>query len=286
MSMKLYFFAIFLGLSYFASAQVNISEGIDEGQEVLIITTKIATYYYQKAAGGFSSIVDKYGNDWINYTTDPKDIYPQSAASTYRGLPNLVHGGDESGTGHPGFKNCTSEILNHNTIISTSKSGNWEWEWTFSDSGAVLNITKIDPKRKYWFLYEGTIGGNYDPEINLWGNDVDGLRTDNPDFYKTEGTFASWQTVFFGNQDQKMTFFINQVQKDRQQDVFGFLGNSKNGLDSPNGMVVFGFGRGKGTTPLLNQKQQFVIGFVPKSINKKSIQKKIIKTITSIHKDK
>lgn len=280
--MKFYLLAIFVALTSFSNAQVTISDGQDEGQEVFIIKTKMATYYYQKAAGGFSSIVDKNGNDWINYTSEPKDIYPQSAASTYRGLPNLVHGGNESGTGHPGFTNCTSAVLNQNTIISSSKSGNWEYSWTFSDEGVILDITKIDPTRTYWFLYEGTIGGKYNPKNNLWGNDIDGLRTDNPDFYKTEGTFASWQTVFFGDQDQKMTFFINQVQKDDHDDVFGFLGNSKQGLDSADGMVVFGFGRGKGTKPLMNQKQQFVLGFVPKSINKKSIQKKIIKTITSI----
>lgn len=275
--MKYVLLSLLVQYCYLCDAQVSISEGFDEGQDIFIIKTKMATYYYQKKAGGFSSIVDKYGNDWINYTTKPKDVYPESAASTYRGLPNLVHGGDESGTGHPGFNNCTSAVLAHNAIISTSNTGNWEWEWTFSDYGAVLNITKIDPTRTYWFLYEGTIGGKYDPTKNLWGNDIDGLRIDNPDFFKTEGTFAPWKTAFFGNENQNMTFFIQQVEKDDHKDVFGFLGNTKEGLNSPDGMVVFGFGRGKGTQPLMNKKQQFVLGFVPKNIQRKSIQSKINK---------
>lgn len=259
------------------NAQVSITEGMDEGQEVFIIHTKSATYYYQKEAGGFSSIVDKNGNDWINYTTEPKDIYPASAASTYRGLPNLIHGGEESGTGHPGFNNCTSAILDQNTILSTSKTGNWEYEWRFTDHTAKLSITKVDPTRTYWFLYEGTIGGDYNPENDLWGNNVDGLRADKPDFYKTEGTFASWETVFFGDKDKKNTFFISQLTPDNHDDVFGFLGNTKEGNNASDGMVVFGFGRGKGTKPLMNEKQEFILGFVPKNIQKKNILKKINK---------
>jgi hypothetical protein len=40
-------------------------------------------------------------------------------------------------------------------------------------------------------------------------------------------------------------------------------------------MVVFGFGRGKGTKPLLTEKQNFTIGFIDQSISKKRVLKKI-----------
>ncbi len=64
-----------------ACRQVSIKEGImDEGQECFVIKTPSATYYYQKAAGGFSSMVDPDGNDWISFKEDKSESYPERAA--------------------------------------------------------------------------------------------------------------------------------------------------------------------------------------------------------------
>ncbi|SOE20921.1 hypothetical protein SAMN06298216_1396 [Spirosomataceae bacterium TFI 002] len=273
--MRSIFFCFWFLIVLNTKAQVTITESNDEGMRAYKIETQSATYFYQTEAGGFSSIIDTYGNDWINFKTEPKSTFPASAASDYRGLPNLVHGGPQGGLGHPGFSKCTSTIITKNTIRSTSNDGKWEWEWRFFPDHAKLNLIKTDPSRSYWFLYEGTIGGNYEPENDLWGTNVDGLRKDKPDFIKNEGVFENWQTVYFGDKDGKNTFFISQDKADELDDVFGFMGNTLDGNNSLDGMVVFGFGRGKGTTPLLAQKQSFTIGLIDKSITKKSILKKI-----------
>ena len=50
------------------TSQVDVTDNIpDEGQDSFLISTENADYYYQKQGGGFSSIIDTNGNDWINY---------------------------------------------------------------------------------------------------------------------------------------------------------------------------------------------------------------------------
>ena len=43
-----------------------------------------------------------------------------------------------------------------------------------------------------------------------------------------------------------------QHHNDTLSDLFGYLGNSSAGLDAPDGMVVFGFGRRRGAQPCLS----------------------------------
>ena len=48
--------------------QVSLVDDVaDEGQSSYEISTLRGTYYYQKDAGGFSSLLDSDGNDWIGY---------------------------------------------------------------------------------------------------------------------------------------------------------------------------------------------------------------------------
>jgi hypothetical protein len=72
------------------------------GREHFRIKTATAIYFYDPLAGGFSSIFDKLGNDWVDYKDDDQPAYPAAAATKYRGVPNLVFGGDDDGAGHPG----------------------------------------------------------------------------------------------------------------------------------------------------------------------------------------
>jgi hypothetical protein len=57
-----------------------------------------------------------------------------------------------------------------------------------------------------------------------------------------------------------------QVKEDQAEDMISFLGNTENGLDSPDGMTVFGFGRGPDAEPLLEGSQCFILGFYPAQI--------------------
>jgi len=60
-------------------------------------------------------------------------------------------------------------------------------------------------------------------------------------------------------------------------DMMGILGNSKEGLNSEDGMTVFGFGRDDKTKPLLSGPQQFVIGFYPEKITNEVQHKSLSK---------
>jgi hypothetical protein len=111
---------------------------MDEGQECFEIMLENATLYYQKEAGGFSSIIDTEGNDWIGFRLDSIKQYPLNAASEYRGLPNLVFRSDDSGAGHPGFSQCKSILISDNQIKTVTNSGKWEWTWTMKGRRPVL----------------------------------------------------------------------------------------------------------------------------------------------------
>ncbi len=139
--------------------QINISSVSDEGQDSFLIDSNIASYYYQKQAGGFSSIVDNDGNDWINY--HPPVIGTLGAAGKFRGLPNLVF---PEGYFHPGSTDATSTLVHEGplkaTINSRTNDNKWEVQWEFFPQFARMTVTLAD--KNYWFLYEGTPGGLLD----------------------------------------------------------------------------------------------------------------------------
>lgn len=230
------------------------------------ITTTAATYYLEQQSGGFSSIIDTQGNDWIKYNKSDEVQVPKSADSDFRGLPNLVHGGEQSGIGHPGFNKCQCEPTSKNKITCKSNNDNYAFTYTFYDNHVALDVIKTDPNRNYWFLYEGTPGGIFNPEENIWGTDK-GIRNDKPDFLKGGTVEDNWQWVFFGDHDSENTFYLVHLTPDEKPDVMGFMGNSEAGIASEDGMVVFGFGRNKKTEPQLSGTNQFIIGFRPYPVN-------------------
>lgn len=249
--------------------KVRITDGVlDEGQECFEIKLRNAVLYYQKAAGGFSSIIDKEGNDWIGFRKDTIQKYPENAASEYRGLPNLVFGSVDSGAGHPGFNLCKSSLISDNQIKTVSNSGAWEWTWTFYPDYAELVIEKVDPDHTYWFLYEGIPGGKYRPQFQYWGTNKGGPNKSLPDYFFNNTIYDTWQWVYFGDDSVNRIFYILHKESDELTDTFSYLGNTSEGIISPDGMVVFGFGREKEAKPLFyDEGQHFVIGFEEMNIS-------------------
>ena len=240
---------------------VQITTGQYEGRSHFIVTTSSATYYYDEAGGALSRMIDLDGNDWINFKMNPFDQFPESAAASYRGLPNLVFGSTESGAGHPGYNLCTSVVVGNNTIVSTSLSGDWEWQWTFYDDRAVVEMLKVPANESYWFLYEGPPGGRFKPDEQYFGTSTGGPRFEQLDRYQNQEVYETWQWAYIGDQSLNRVLFLKQQgQADTNLDTFGFLGNSTQGINSQDGMVVFGFGR-NGTQPLLTDLSTFEIGF-------------------------
>ena len=251
--------ALFLGSSPLLSAQC-ITEVSYLERPHFKIQTGSATYLYDMAGGGFSSIRDRTGVEWIGYKPGDARV-PQSAAADFRGLPNLVFGGEDNGCGHPGFDKCVSQRLAADRILTRSKSGKWIWQWTFSESGARLEISRTDSSRNYWFLYEGIPGGSFDPEKQFWGTDTDGHRSDTPPIGSDSTGSGNWKWACFGHGKIKRCFYVVHLTPDDKRDNFSYMGSGPEGVASSDGMVVFGLGR-DGVSPLLNGPNSFFIGFM------------------------
>ena len=223
------------------------------------IRTKSAIYLYDVQGGGFSSLTDPDGVEWIGYKTG-NGHYPESAATEFRGLPNLVYQGEDGGAGHPGFEKCNSVILLPNQIRTESLSGLWEWTWTFSEKGALLEISKTDTSRNYWFLYEGIPGGSFDPKNQYWGNNKELYSKKTPAFGSDKTIKGKWDWAYFGHEKSQFCFYVLQLTPDQHMDVFSYLGSTRKGIKSEDGMVVFGLGRSEGK-PLMKGPNSFYIGF-------------------------
>ena len=241
---------------------VEISETTYQDRAHYLIHTSNADWYYDKTGGGFSRIVDHDGKDWIHFRKDPLQKYPASAAAGYRGLPNLVYGSEnpDAGAGHPGFDRCTSLKVGNQAIRTTSRSGKWAWSWYFHERSATMTMEKTDPEHSWWFLYEGTIAGQFKPDQHYWGTDQNAPSQAVPT--SKQQHFGQWQRVFFGDVNDSKLLFIHQHQPDKLPDTFWYLGAENGGsVESSDGMCVFGFGRGPGTSPQFNQPYiQFTVG--------------------------
>jgi hypothetical protein len=252
----------------FTSSDVKISETVAQGIPSLKIETPSATYLYDKAGGGFISMIDKDGKDWISFKNTESTPPMNNAASKYRGIPNLGIKGADNDAGHPGYDVCVTKVIAPNVVETTTKTGNWKFRWSFYDKYAKFTMVKTFSGVPYWFLYEGTPAGKYEPEKMYWGNNLDGRMNDFPDLLQNTGTFNNWNWVYAGQKDYPRVLFLKQLQQDENPDLFSYMGSS--GLDarkSSDGMVCFGFGRAQRTKPILDEENnEFVIGFFDSEI--------------------
>jgi hypothetical protein len=265
---KLIFAIVVLpGMLLISCNDITIENESYEDRPHFKIETKTATYFFDKAGGGFSRAIDSDGIDWINYNGDPHAVVPSGASGGYRGIPNMVYRYEDGGAGHPGFDQCISMKAGENTIRTQSKSGKWQWAWTFFDDHARLTIEKADPDRTYWFLYEGAVAGSFDPSHKYWGTDLGGPRNEIPSLNLGENIVGHWQWVYFGDNEVDRIFYVAQQPKDTLNDFFAYMGDTKEGNASPDGMVVFGFGRDRGTKALETKTGvTYMIGFLERRV--------------------
>lgn len=241
---------------------VVIMDDTYENRPHFRIETKSATYYYDKSGGGMSRVIDRDGVDWVHYNGDPHAVGAAGASGGYRGIPNMVYRFEDGGAGHPGFDQCVSEVVGKQTIRTRSKSGKWAWVWHFFDDRAQLTIERVDSTRTYWFLYEGPVAGSFDPGQKYWGTDLGGPRFETPSLNKGEHIVGKWQWAYFGDQHTDRIFYVVQHQRDTLNDFFSYMGNTREGNNASDGMVVFGFGRDAGTKALETKKGNiYTVGF-------------------------
>lgn len=244
-------------------SNIEFSELTYLGREHIKVTSPSASYLLDKKGGGFSAIIDSQGKDWVNFKMQPWGDYPDAAAGAFRGLPNLVHGqGDESGAGHPGFDKMRSEQVGENSIVSTSLSGDWQWRYDFYPEGVKMRVLAA-PAANYWFLYEGTPGGEYNLAQTRYGTNSLGWQADTPDFYNGSIKQGQYQWAYFSHLQSAQSFYVLQLSDGDTPDTLSYLGNSDKGVNSSDGMVVFGFGRDAQGQALLSAQHAFFFGFAP-----------------------
>jgi hypothetical protein len=242
----------------------RITRVTHQGRPHFRIKTRSATYLYDIAGGGFSSIIDGRGNDWVAFRPEPWGEYPPSAASSYRGVPNFVFREPDNGAGHPGWDRCESRIVGRNKIHTVSKSGRWAWTVTFYPDCARFDMIESDPDHPYWFLYEGPAGGEYRPRSTYWATDVSDPSYVIHDHFTGDDHEAMHRYMMFGEDSSPYSLFMLQEDADTLVDHISYLGNEEIGAkDSPDGMVVAGFGRGPGSYPLMTGPNTFLIGILP-----------------------
>lgn len=243
---------------------VEITETTYEGREQFLVRTETATWFFDRAGGGFSRLIDRDGQDWIHFSKDPLKQFPQSAAAGYRGIPNLVFGSKnpDAGAGHPGFDQCQTERVDNQTIRTTTLSKRWQWSWRFTESNATFTMEKTDPTHPWWFLYEGPIAGSFAPNEKYWATNTLGVSTGIPS--NSNQLFGEWQWVYFGDRRTPRVLYLIQHEVDQLPDTLWYLGSSDGGAPSAaDGMMVFGFGRGPKTRPQFRQAPISVsIGFI------------------------
>jgi len=264
------YYHVYFGLTGISYSSISVPSRVtlidnvmDEGQSSYQISAGGTTYYFHKKAGGFSSLVDSSGNDWISY----HPTVGSQAAGEFRGIPNVISG---TGVFHPGFTCCTSSVVTSGPLKirtrSVSPDGKWESLWDFYPGYATMTMVKAP--LPYWWLYEGTPGGSLDPNSDFT------VRSDNKKALVTEivtEDIPTQEWEYFSDPIVNRSLFVSHHEDDGATDT------SK---QQANQMNIFGFGRDTSLNGSLSGIQHFTMGlmegteFAPSS-----------KTIYSAYKD-
>jgi hypothetical protein len=216
------------------------------------IETPLATWYLEKAGAGLSSLIDKDGNDWLGFHPEPGS----GAAGEFRGFPNAVH--QQAGSYfHPRNRNTDPSATkvefsrpDHISISARSQSGAWACRYDFFTTHCTFTMTSMPAGFKYWVLYEGTPGGQYD-DSDWWMTSAKDQRT--PLTTPHEGDMPAPEWIAFGDQRLARSLVLWHHEDDNHPDRFYQMQGK---------MTVFGFGR-QGTSKFLDKVPQSVsIGFV------------------------
>ena len=230
-----------------SNGQITVKDTTDEGMATWAIQLNDATFYYQKEAAGFSSIIDKDGNDWVGYRPGG------GSAGEYRGVPNLgpcCHPGYSGNGGNQGsVSNMTKNTPTHVVIESTSNDGQFSLLWDFYPTH--IDLTVKEHGENYWFLYEGTPGGKFDDNDDFFVI-VSGRKYIAGNSSINEDISPEW--AYFGdNKMNRVLYFVHHTDDN--------IGDQYWPMNSD--MTVFGFGRtcegvclGLKETP-----KKFTIGF-------------------------
>jgi putative heme-binding domain-containing protein len=230
----------------------NASDESAGGLAAYKIETPSGTYFLEKSGAGLSSMLDKEGNDWLGFRPDAGS----GAAGEYRGFPNAVHK-QEGSYFHPrnqGTDPARTKVEQVSddlvTITAESSNGLWACRYDFFATHCTFTMTRMPANKKYWALYEGTPGGEYD-DHDWWMTSA--VRERQPLTENHEGDIPSPEWVAFGDKRLDRSLFLLHHEDDQHADRFYAMQKK---------MTVFGFGR-QGVEKLIdNVPQRFSIGFL------------------------
>ena len=205
---------------------------LEDGHEACVIVTPAATYHYDLTGGGFAHLIDVDGRDWISYRDGG------GPAGEYRGIPNMVFRGAQRGYFHAGHRDArasSTEILEAGpervVLESTSGDSRWQVRWTVDAREAHLQVLRSDADDPtYWFLYEGTPGGSFDPRASRCVRST-GESADLAQAWEAELASPAW--VYFTDPAGRRSLYLQAESREPLTAMYRPM--------PP--MTVFGFGR-------------------------------------------
>ncbi len=239
-----------------AASSILLSEdAVDESAGNLPaykVETPTATYYLEKSGAGLSSLLDRDGNDWLSFHPQAKS----GAGGEYRGFPNAVHqqAGNYFHARNRATDPATTKVeyvgSDRVTITAASSNGLWACRYDFLPTHCHFTMTRMPADKKYWVLYEGTPGGQYDDD-DWWM--TSGVRERQPMTQNHEEDIPAPEWMAFGDRRLGRSLFLTHREDDDHPDRFYQMQHK---------MTVFGFGRQGIDKYLDSVPQQFSIGFI------------------------
>ncbi len=226
--------------------QVTVADNINfQGQSSFRLTTSSGTYYYHKAGAGFAGFIDRDGIDWISYRPTV------GSAGSFRGIPNMVH---PEGFFHPGSTGSVSQIVNQGPLKATinSTNGSWSGSWEIYPTFARMTLTSVG--HSYWFLYEGTPNGTFNPSTNFMISSNNERYTGGQEW---ANDLPSPEWLYFSDTQKNRSLFLSHLEDDNTIDSYKSMQNN---------MTVFGFGRDGGTKYLTAVPSKFLFGFIETNV--------------------
>ncbi len=227
------------------ATRVSVRSATDEGLDTLEVTTPAATYHFDTAGGGFSSLVDADGNDWVGYSAAPR------ATGEFRGIPNLI---SPEGAFHPGATGVVTTLVENGPLraafAAVTADGAWAARWEITDAFVRLRLERAG--HDYWFLYEGTPGGTFEPANDVYVR-PDGTTVSADDTVPTDIAGDEWALV--ADQSLGRGLFVSHSGDDTAADGHAPFENA---------MVITAFGRASpNATPLMSAAPaDFTFGLV------------------------
>ena len=240
-------------------AEVTLIENaVDEsagGLACYQITTPTADWFLEKSGAGLSSLIDRDGNDWINFHPRPGS----GAEGEYRGFPNAVHrqAGNYFHPRNQATDPATTTVAHRSpkrvTITAQSNNGKWACSYDFYATHCTFTMTKLPDAMKYWVLYEGTPGGQYD-DSDWWMASTQDQPL--PLTQQHSGDIDGPEWIAFGDRRLNRVLAMLHHEDDGHPDNFYQMQHK---------MTVFGFGRAGLKKFLDNVPQRFSIGLIESS---------------------